>query len=356
MRPFRSEGCVLCDCNEFACDSSRMMSKLSRRSHVQRLLALFAASLALTLVPSRGVRAADPVKLRIAVIPTEVSAAAYYANDLGYFRDAGIDVEISSLANGNAATAAVVSGAADIGFSNTFSLAIAHDKGFPINILTGSDMHRTANPASGFLAVLKASPIRTGKDLNSKVVAVPGIGTATYFALRNYIDKNGGDSSSVKYVELPIPTIADATITGRVDAGSLDASNMYAARSKAALREVGNTYDSVAPRFVAGAWFASPDWIGKNPDLARKFIAVYERISTWANAHPDDVVKLYAKHSAFTVEDLKLSPRAQLEPSTQADLLQPVIDVALKYNAIKKAFPAADLFNTIVRPGQAPKP
>jgi NitT/TauT family transport system substrate-binding protein len=312
------------------------------------LVATAAVTLALAL--RAGGSAADLEPLRIVVIPTEVGAGAYYADDLGYFKDAGIDAQITSLANGNAATAAVVSGAADIGFSNTFSLAIAHDKGLPVNILTGSDLHRTTNPSQGFLEVLKGSPVHTGKDLNGKTVAVPGLGTGTYFALRNWIDKNGGDSSTVKYVEVPIPTIADAIITGRVDAGSLDASNAYAARSKVALRQLGNTYDSIAPKFVAGAWFASPDWIAKHPDLARKFIAVFQRVSLWANAHPDDVVRLYAKHSAFTVEDLRLSPRAQLEPSTDLDLIQPVIDVSLKYGAIKKAFAAADLLNPAVRP------
>jgi NitT/TauT family transport system substrate-binding protein len=312
------------------------------------LVATAAVTLALAL--RAGGSAADLEPLRIVVIPTEVGAGAYYADDLGYFKDAGIDAQITSLANGNAATAAVVSGAADIGFSNTFSLAIAHDKGLPVNILTGSDLHRTTNPSQGFLEVLKGSPVHTGKDLNGKTVAVPGLGTGTYFALRNWIDKNGGDSSTVKYVEVPIPTIADAIITGRVDAGSLDASNAYAARSKVALRQLGNTYDSIAPKFVAGAWFASPDWIAKHPDLARKFIAVFQRVSLWANAHPDDVVRLYAKHSAFTVEDLRLSPRAPLEPSTDLDLIQPVIDVSLKYGAIKKAFAAADLLNPAVRP------
>jgi len=315
----------------------------------KRLAAAVAFALAVSWYAKPG--AADgPDTLRIAVIPTEVSAAAYYAADLGYFKDAGIDAEITSLANGNAATAAVVAGAADIGFSNTFSLSIAHDKGLPVNILTGSDLHRTANPSQGFLAVLKASPIRAGKDFNGKTVAVPGLGTATYFALRNWIDKNGGDSSTVKYVEVPIPTIADAIITGRVDAGSLDAANMYAARSKTALREVGNTYDSIGPKWVAGAWFATPAWIGAHPGLARKFIAVYERVAVWANAHPDDVVKLYAKHSAFTVDDLRASPRAQLEPSTELDLIQPVIDTALRYGAIKQAFSAGELLNPVVKP------
>jgi NitT/TauT family transport system substrate-binding protein len=323
-------------------------------SRARMLIAAAALALCVSPLGSRAV-ADGPDKLRIAVIPTEVSAAAYYANDLGYFKDAGIDAEITSLANGNAATAAVVSGAADIAFSNTFSLAIAHDKGLPVDILTGSDLHRSTNPSQGFLEVLKAAPIRTGKDFNGKTVAVPGLGTATYFALRNWIDKNGGDSSSVKYVELPIPTIADAIIAGRVDAGSLDASNAYAARSKATLRQVGNTYDSIAPKFVAGAWFAAPAWIAAHPDLARKFIAVYQRVSIWANAHPDDVVKLYAKHSAFTIDDLRASPRAALEPSTQLDLIQPVIDVALRYGAIKKAFPADELLNASVRPASAAK-
>lgn len=285
-------------------------------------------------------------KLRIVVIPTEIAAGAYYANDLGYFKDAGIDAEIVSLQSGAAATTAVLSGAADIGFSNTLSLILAHDKGLPVNILSGTDMHRKERPAQGYLAVLKNSPLKTAKDFNGKTIAVGSLAITGYYALRKWIDDNGGDSKTVKYVEMPLPVQADAIIAGKIDAAPLDAANMYAARSKASLRLVASVYDAIAPKFVAGAWFSTPSWTEKHPELSKKFVAVFERVSNWANAHQAESAQLYSKHSSFSLEDLKLAPRAQFEPTTSLELMQPVIDVALKYGAIKKSFHANDMLSS----------
>jgi NitT/TauT family transport system substrate-binding protein len=289
---------------------------------------------------------ADPAltPLRIVVIPTEIAALPYYADDLGFFRDAGLSVQITSLANGAAATAAVVSGAMDVGFSNTFSLVIAHDKGLPLVVVSSTDLHLATDPVQGFLAVTKSSPLKAAADFNGKTVGVPGLGNTTYYALRKWIDKNGGNSSSVKYVELALPTIGDAVSANRIDAGSLDSANMFDLRGRAKLREVASTYDSIAKKFMAGAWFTTPTWLAANPDVAKRFVAALDRASAWANSHHAEAVRIYAKHSAFSVADLESGPRPTFDRSTAApDLLQPVIDLAAQYGAIKQRFDAAEI-------------
>ena len=299
-----------------------------------------------TVVAACPLAADQPEKLRIVVLPSEIAAAAYYADELGYFKDAGIDPEITSLPNGAAGTAAVISGSEDVGFSNTLSLISAHDKGLPISILAALDVFNAQHPLTGFLAVLKSSPIHTAKDFSGKTIALSGLGNTQYYALRNWIDVNGGDSKLVKFIEFPMETSADGIIAGKFDAADLDATNMFAARSRASLREVASTYESIAPRFMAGAWFATPDWIQKHPELARKFVGILQRVAAWANSHPDESAALYAKHTAFSLSDIKLSPRPIFVPATSPNLLQPVIDVAVKYGAIKTAFPASDVLST----------
>jgi NitT/TauT family transport system substrate-binding protein len=282
--------------------------------------------------------------LKVVVIPLEIAALPYYAEDLGFFRDAGLSVQITSLTNGAAATAAVVSGSMDIGFSNSFSLVIAHDKGFPLVILSSTDLHLATNPVTGFLAVDKSSPLKSGKDFNGKTIGVGGLNSTPYYALRKWIDKNGGDSSSVRYIELNIPTIGDAILAKRIDAGSLDSANMFGARRRATLRQVASTYDAVAGKFMAGAWFCSPGWLSAHPDVAKRFVNALDRASAWANTHHAEAVQIYAKHSAFTVADLDSGPRPTFDPSTAApDLLQPVIDLAAQYGAIKQRFDATDM-------------
>ena len=52
---------------------------------------LLAAMVIMGLFAAPGV-AADPVKITVALIPSESAAQAYYAQDLGYFKAAGLDV------------------------------------------------------------------------------------------------------------------------------------------------------------------------------------------------------------------------------------------------------------------------
>jgi ABC-type nitrate/sulfonate/bicarbonate transport system substrate-binding protein len=88
--------------------------------------------------------------------------------------------------------------------------------------------------------------------------------------------------------------MADATIAARIDAGTLDAENAARARSRSELRKLADTFDSIAPRFVSGVWFSTPDWGQKNPELATRFVAAMRKAAIWGNAHPSEAVKIYA--------------------------------------------------------------
>jgi NitT/TauT family transport system substrate-binding protein len=313
---------------------------------MRRALALGVTLLLVSAGGSMTARAQTTlVPLRIALLPSEIAAGAYYANDLGYFKSEGIDAQITSLQNGSAITAAVVSGAMDTGFSNTFSLIVAHDKGLPVSILSGTDVHRASDPTNGILEVLKASPVRGAKDLTGKTIGVSSLSNTTFYALKNWIDKNGGDSKAVHYVEIPIPQMADAVRAGRIDAGTMDAANADAATSRAELRRIASTYDSIAKTFMAGAWFTSSAWAQNNPDTTKKFVAAMRKASVWANAHPADAVKIFIKYSRFSEADLLAAPRPFFATTTTSDLIQPVIDVAAQYLAIKASFPAHDLLS-----------
>jgi len=295
-------------------------------------------------VAYRGVARAQAFeKIRIVVIPTEIPTSLINANAMGYFRDAGLDAEVVALSNGAAATAAVLSGAADIAFSNTMSLIVAHDKGLPARIIIGTDLHRSTNPVQGILAVLKSSPLKTGADFNGKTLAVPAIGSTQSYAARKWVDTNGGDSRSVRFVEMSITAAAAAIIAGRVDGGTLDVLTLNEVQARAELREAANVYNAIAPNFLSGAFFSTAAWIEKHPEPVRKFIQVYQRYSAWANSHPADEIRFYAKQSGFSADTLGAVPRAKFEPTLTLGSLQSVIDLAAHYGAIATSFRAEEL-------------
>jgi NitT/TauT family transport system substrate-binding protein len=305
----------------------------------------FGASLVGATVLAGRTATAQPAleTVRIAVIPSETAAVAYYASDLGYFQSAGIKAEFTTLQNGSAITAAVVGGSLDVGFSNVMSLIVAHDKGLPVSMLIGTELYRSSDPTDGVLDVAKTSPIRTGKDLNGKTIAVLSLSNTSFFALRNWIDRNGGDSTTVHFVETPIPMLVEATISGRVDAVSMDPGNAATAKAQAGLRRLAYTYDSIAPNFIAAGWFATTGWVQAHSDLAHRVTEALRKAAGWANAHPTDAVKMYSKYSTLTVAEMLAAQRPYFATASTPDLVQPVIDVAARYNAIKAAFPARDL-------------
>jgi NitT/TauT family transport system substrate-binding protein len=72
-----------------------------------------------------------------------------------------------------------------------------------------------------------------------------------------WIDKNGADSSTVKFVELPFPQMEAALIAGRVDAVSIHEPFATAALEKAATRVLAHPWGDVIAKFLIAGWFAS---------------------------------------------------------------------------------------------------
>ena len=218
----------------------------------QRALGTIGAGLA-TAAAAAPVRAATAV--RLATLPIDGTALAYYAKDLNYFQDAGIDVTIENISNGAVIASAVIANSIDIGWTNIISLAAAHKHGLPGTIIAAGGIHTPGSLATQ-LMVRKDSPLRTASDLTGKVIGCTGLANVGQFGPELWIDKNGGTSSSVKFIEVPLPELPAALQAGRVDAAWLAEPFISAAEPFA--RTFATCFDAVAPRWMLGAWFTTP--------------------------------------------------------------------------------------------------
>ena len=87
--------------------------------------------LSAAVVPVAG-GAQGTLRLRVGASPVDVGGQVYYAVELGFFKQQGLDVEIVTTSNGPATAAAIVSGSLDIGSGNALSIAQAHDRGLMV--------------------------------------------------------------------------------------------------------------------------------------------------------------------------------------------------------------------------------
>jgi NitT/TauT family transport system substrate-binding protein len=303
------------------------------------VLAGFAAAGIAGALPFRA-RAAEV--LRIATIPIDAGAEAWYAQAQGFFQKAGIDPQVQAIANGSAITAAVVSGAVDIGFSNMLSLATAHERGVPITAIAPASLYLSSAPTS-VLMVPKDSPVKSARDLNGKTVAVNGLKNITQVAVEAWVDKNGGDSKTLRFVEMAFPDMPLALSSHRVDAALVAEPAVVEAKRDA--RVLGKAYDGIAREFLIGAWFTSQSWANAHGDLVKRIAQVMRETAAWANKNDAGTAAVLARSTKISPVTLRAMTRARYAERLETSQIQPTIDVAAKYGVLRASFAAAALID-----------
>ncbi len=159
------------------------------------------------------------IPLHIAGVPEDSITPAVWATQNGIFRKHGLDVQLEAQHSGSAVTAGVAGGSYQFGKSSMISMLVAHAHNIPVVIVAPGGLYQ-ASDANEAIIVKSDSPIRTGADLNGKIVACSAINDLYMIGTRAWADAHGGDSSTIKFVELPISAVAAALDTGRIDAGA----------------------------------------------------------------------------------------------------------------------------------------
>jgi NitT/TauT family transport system substrate-binding protein len=302
-------------------------------------LASFAAVAALLFTLALPASTQTLPVVHVMTVPIDAGAEVYYAQDMGFFTKAGIQVDIQTAANGGASAAAVAGNAVDIGYSDMVSIATAFGKNVPFVVVAAAGMHETTAPTN-LLMVTANSPIRSAKDLNGKIVAGSGLGTISGFGPRAWIEANGGDLASVKFVELPFPQMQPALDAGRVDVITIAEPFLSAARKTE--RIIGVPYDAIAKEFLVSAYFTTSTWAKANPDVLKRFISAIHEAAVWGNANHAKSAEILLKYAKMDPDLAASMVRVKYGEQLTTAIMQPVINVAAKYGKFPP-FPAEEL-------------
>lgn len=289
-------------------------------------------------------RAQSNATIRVATVPTENGAQVYYARDMGFFAKAGIDVDIQSMQNGSAIAAAIVSNAVDVGFSNVDALANLRQKNIPLVVVAPAGEYAWPTTARINALVLPTnSRVHQARDLNGKIVAVPSLHTLSDTAVRSWVDKNGGDSTTIKFVEIPFPTMSSALAANRVDGAWM--AEPYIALDGRDARVFADCFDAISRNFLIAAWCTTPQWAKDHPDLINRFVAVLRETAIWANKNQTMSGEILAKYTKIDPRVIATMVRAHYAEQLAPALMQPLIDVAAKYENFTP-LPAQELIYT----------
>ncbi|WP_407156961.1 ABC transporter substrate-binding protein [Bradyrhizobium sp. STM 3557] len=231
----------------------------------------------LTLTAMATARADEPLKAKIGVLRLSSSAPVFIAQDKGYFREAGLDIELKFFDAAQPIAAATTSGDVDFGVTAfTAGLYNLAGKG-TLKVIGGMSREKAGYPLIGYFASNKAyeAGLRMPKDLAGKRIAVTQVGSSFHYSLGLLADKYGFKLSDVKIVPLQSLSNAAAALKGEtVDAALLPVSTARKLMDDGGAKLLGWVGDETP--WQLGAVFASPKTLA-NKALVTKLLGALER-------------------------------------------------------------------------------
>jgi NitT/TauT family transport system substrate-binding protein len=265
-----------------------------------------------------------------------------YAMRAGLFKKAGLDIQLTSSQSGTALAAAVAGGGIDIAKSSLMSLISAYSRGVRFKLVAGAAQYLTSAPTD-LLCVMKNSPLKTLADASGKIVAVTTLKGNDMMGTCALIDKSGGDSASLKFVEMPFPAMFPALEGGRADIASISVPTLANVLASGKVRTFGDPYSGIASRILTAGWFASADYVRQNMSIVQRFGSVMHDANAYCNAHHAETVPILAAYSHIDPQIIATMNRLTNAPDIDVQDIQPLIDTAAKYKYIDAAFAAKEL-------------
>jgi NitT/TauT family transport system substrate-binding protein len=219
--------------------------------------------------------AQDKPKIRVGVLRLASSGNVFIAVDRGYFRDAGLDVELKFFDAAQPIAVATASGDVDIGVTaftgGLFNLA---GKG-AVAIVAGQSRDVPGFPLMAYLATTQPSgaSLKSLRDIEGKSVGITQIGSSFHYSAGLIAEKYKFPLSDVKFVPLQsMSNVASALKGGRVEAAILPATAAQPLIDAGDARLLGWGGDEAA--WQLGAVFVSQK-MKANPDLIERFLTAY---------------------------------------------------------------------------------
>ncbi len=283
----------------------------------KRIIALFMVAIAVILLTACG-KSSDTDKLTFVLdwTPNTNHTGIYVALEKGYFKEAGIEVEIVQPPE-DGAELLVASGKAEFGvsFQDSMAPALVGEDALPITAVAAIIQHNT----SGIIS-RKGEGINRPKGMEGHSYATWN-GPIELATLKQVVEKDGGNFD--KITQIP------STVTDEVSAlksKSVDAIWIFYAWAGVkteveeletdyfAFADIDPVFDYYTPVIIAGN-----DFLKNKPDTARAFLSAVSKGYEFAIAHPEEAADILCRANPELDKELVKASQQYLADQYQAE-------------------------------------
>src|SRR5947208_1171065 len=216
---------------------------------------------------------------------------ATLAQELGFFRDEGLNVELQDQAGGSKALQALVGGSADVvcGFyDHTIQMAAeGRELVAFVTMLRFPGLVLVTSPQS-------ADKVMKIEDLKGRIAGVTTAGSSSHMLLSYLLQQHGVGGEAVSITAIGTAATAIAAIEhGKVDAGMMtDPAFTLVSRRNPGVRVLADLRhaDGVkaalgSTTYPASVLYAKAEWLRANRDTARRLARAVTRTLIWMQTH-----------------------------------------------------------------------
>lgn len=209
------------------------------------------------------------IPVKVGYLPIADAAPLYVAIEKGYFKDEGLDPQLTTMKGGSLILEALQTGDLDLGLTNIVSLLLAKGRGLDFVSLGGVAVN-DQNHKEGAILVSAKSNIQSISELKGKKIAINATKNIVELAIRRLLQKNGLSANDIHFVEVPFPQMAGVLKNGEVDAIAVAEPfwtlTVKDTQAKVIAYYLGDVYSEVE----VTSWVMTNALAGGNPQFADK--------------------------------------------------------------------------------------
>jgi NitT/TauT family transport system substrate-binding protein len=294
---------------------------------------------------SSGSGAQQVSEIKVAVLPTMDTVPLHLAIESGYFRQEGLDVKPITAASGSDCVTKMVSGEVQFAFSSWTPFFVAKAKN-AADIKLVADA-TAAVPGYAIVATMPNSPITSIGQLTGKRVAVTARLTISHLLVLTQLKSNGVDPSTVTFVEIPFPQMAERLSKGEIDAAFLVEPFIQQAVKQVGARQLFDATAGRATDIPLTGYGARSDFVDANRATVEKFQRVLKRATDEVRADRSKVDPLLEKIAKVDAETAHKTVLTDFVSSLDPAQIQRVVDLMVEFKALDQRIEVADM---VVRP------
>ena len=192
------------------------------------------------------------------------------------FEGQGLKANLKPIPVGPAGIPALLNGELDFVLSDPIGVITAITQGVPIGIVTSGSV-APSDFTKDYTAIMGAPDIKSLSDLEGKTVAVPGLKTASHLYNMAVLDKNGVDSSTVKYVELPATAVIESLKKGTIQAAAVG-EPFQAAALGAGMNRLESATSAALVDVPNVVWVTTKKFAAESPEVVDAFAASVQEL------------------------------------------------------------------------------